>query len=272
MSGEHDPEEARDPGAQGVHTDEFVRYYAEQSLTDRTANRLREIREKLARIHSRFYVDTLDVLDVGCGPGELSFLFAESGHRVTGVDLNERLIEIARERAAERGFGIDFRVGSADELPNDDSSVDICLAPELLEHVPDWNACIDEMARVIRPGGILFLSTTNVLCPVQQEFSLPLYPWYPPALKRRCIELARTTHPEWVSHAEFPAFHWFSFFRLRRELARRGFRSMDRFDALPRQSGLLKSVVKWGVNSIPGARLVGHVLTPYTQIIAIRES
>jgi 2-polyprenyl-6-hydroxyphenyl methylase/3-demethylubiquinone-9 3-methyltransferase len=251
--------------------DEFVRYYAEQSLSDRTKRRFREIRDKVLRTHEHGHSRSLDVLDVGCGPGELSFLFAELGHRVTGFDINESLVEIARHRANDRNLDVEFALASADSLPFEDCSRDICVAPELLEHVPDWEACIEELTRVLRPGGVLFLSTTNVLCPVQEEFKLPLYSWYPGFVKNRCVDLARTRHPEWVNHAEYPAFHWFSYYRLRRVFRRKGFRCLDRFDTLRRDGGIAKQAVRWGVRSIPGMRFMGHVLTPYTQVLAIRN-
>lgn len=259
--------------AHGTSGDEdpFVDYYARQSLSPASERRFRALRDKVLRLHREADDRPLDVLDVGCGPGELSFLFAREGHRVHGLDINEALIDIARARAAERGLDVAFDVAGAEQLPASDRSQDIVVAPELLEHVPDWRACLGEMVRVLRPGGVLFVSTTNVLCPVQQEFDLPLYSWYPGFIKRRCIDLARTRKPEWVNYAEYPAFHWFSFYRLRRELAPRGFHCLDRFDIFDPAAGWPKRLARWAVQSIPGARFAGHVLTPYTQVVAIRN-
>jgi 2-polyprenyl-3-methyl-5-hydroxy-6-metoxy-1,4-benzoquinol methylase len=99
----------------------------------------------------------------------------------------------------------------------------VCLLPELLEHVVEWMACLKETARILRPGGVLFLSTTNKLCPSQQEFSLPLYSWYPRPLKRHFEKLAVTKRPELENFARYPAVNWFSFYSLRSELSRLGF-------------------------------------------------
>lgn len=259
-------------GQSGNDAEEFVQYYADQSLTPGSRKRLREIRDKVLRVYGAADGQTLDVLDVGCGPGVLSALFAERGHRVMGIDISSSLVRIAEERAKEQQLAIDFRVGSADALPFADASFDVCLSPELLEHVPDWKTCLHELTRVVRPGGVLFLTTTNVLCPVQDEFALPGYSWYPDALKRRCIRLALTTRPQWVRHAEYPAFHWFSFFSLRRELNRLGFRCLDRFDTLDARGSALRKAVTWSVQHVPGCRHLGQMLTPYTQLVAIRAT
>lgn len=251
--------------------DPFVRYYERQSLTAVSEKRFREIRNKVLRFHVRAATDTLNIVDIGCGPGELSFLLAESGHNVTGLDINEPLIAIARRRARERDSGVQFHVGTAEKLPFPDASQDICVVPELMEHVADWAACLDEMTRILRPGGVLFLSTTNVLCPKQREFTLPLYSWYPGWLKRRCVAKALTTHPEWVNHAEYPGINWFSFYRLRRALAARGYRSLDRFDTAAPGGGFVQRGVQTAIRVCPPLRFVGHVLTPYTQVVAIRH-
>lgn len=149
--------------------------------------------------------------------------------------------------------------------------MDVCIAPELLEHVADWQSCLDEFVRILRPGGVLYLSTSNVLCPVQQEFDLPLYSWYPAPLKRRYERLAVTTRPELVRHAKYPAVNWFSFYGLRRELSHRGMRSMDRFDFIDSASrSRLKCLAATVIRSLPPVRLLAHIATPNTMVVAVK--
>ena len=121
----------------------FLAYYEEASLSEATLQRFRTIRDKALVLLAARGRDTthLRVADIGCGAGTQSTLWAELGHSVTGLDVNAPLVEIAQRRAAERGLSVDFRVGTATALPLDNSSVDVCLLPELLEHVADWEAC-----------------------------------------------------------------------------------------------------------------------------------
>src|SRR5687768_6475457 len=185
----------------------FVAYYEEASLSEATLQRFRNIRNKslsLLAAHGHDVAD-LRVADIGCGAGTQSLLWAELGHSVIGLDVNAPLVEVAQRRAAERGLRVDFRVGTATALPLEDSSVDVCLLPELLEHVRDWEACLREATRSLDVGGLLYVSTTNVLCPVQSEFNLPLYSWYPGFVKRRYERLAATTRPALANYAKYPA-------------------------------------------------------------------
>ena len=155
------------------------------------------------------------VLDVGCGAGALSLLWADAGHRVHGLDVNEPLLSLARERAEREGKSIEFKLGSATQLPWSDRSMDVCMVPELLEHVAEWQTCLREFVRILRPGGVLLLTTSNKLCPVQQEFNLPLYSWYPGPIKRYFERLAVTSRPDLANFAKYPAVHWFSYYGLR---------------------------------------------------------
>lgn len=251
---------------------EFVDYYAQESLTETTRRRFQGILDNVVRLAARAgrRSEHCLVLDIGCGAGTQSMLWAEAAHHVIGVDVNASLIEIAAARAAERGLDIAFRVASATELPCESASMDVCLMPELLEHVGQWEMCLSEALRVLRPNGILFLSTTNFLCPIQSEFNLPLYSWYPRWMKRHFERLAVTTRPELANHARYPAVNWFSFYGLRRYLSSRSMRSFDRFDVMDALSrSPIQCAVLYIIRRSPLARFLAHVLTPGTAIYAI---
>jgi 2-polyprenyl-6-hydroxyphenyl methylase/3-demethylubiquinone-9 3-methyltransferase len=252
---------------------QFFDYYAAQSASEQAVARFRALRDLLlAVVDPKRAADGLAVLDVGCGAGTFSILWAEAGHRVVGVDINEPLLDLARKRASEAGHRIDFRVGSATALPFPDASFDICCAPELLEHVEDWQGGIDEFTRVLRPGGLLYLTTTNRLCPRQEEFNLPLYCCYPKALQRHFVRLAATTRPDLANYAKYPAYHWFTYYGLRRALERRGFRCLDRFDlAAYHRRGGLGGLALGLIRTVPGLRLLGQVATAGTRIAGIKE-
>src|SRR5215510_8239990 len=132
------------------HT-EFYVYYAKQSLTPAARERFRAIRDTVLRVKPSRKRFAFDLADIGCGAGTQSLFWAELGHRVHGLDINQRLLELARQRANEAGSAIEFKIGSAVSLPWPDESMDVCLAIELLEHVQDWHACIREFTRILRP-------------------------------------------------------------------------------------------------------------------------
>ena len=253
------------------HT-EFYDYYSKQSLTAAARERFRAIRDTVLRVSSPAGNRVFDVADIGCNAGTQSLLWAELGHRVHGLDINQPLLELARQRANDAGCSIEFRIGSAVALPWKDESMDICLAIELLEHVQDWQACVREFTRILRPGGVLFMTTSSRLCPLQQEFNLPLYSWYPSPIKRYRERLAVTTHPQLANYAMYPAIHWFSFYQLKRQLAKRGFDSLDRFDLInTRQKGIVARAIVKSIRNVPPLRFLGHLATPGTTILSTKR-
>ena len=252
--------------------EEFYGYYAQESQSPETLERFRRQRDLILSVPELRQGTRLDVADIGCGAGTLAMTWAELGHRVKGLDINGPLIELARKRAAEASLEVEFFLGTATDIPWENESVDVCFAPELLEHVADWQACLNDFTRILRPGGALFLSTTNKLCPVQQEFNLPLYSWYPRFLKRHYERLSLTTRPRIANYAKYPAVNWFTFYSLREALASRGFSSFyDRFDmAALRDNGALKDTILGLVQALPPLRLLGQTMTEGSTIVAIK--
>ncbi len=254
---------------------EFYDYYVDQSVTDLTIERMTGIRDAVLRIRQQESEDqnNLKVADIGCGAGSLSRLWAEAGHEVYGLDVSEPLIQLAQERATSENLKVTFRVGSATHLPWDNASFDVCTVPELLEHVADWQQCLNEFCRILKPGGILYLSTSNLLCPKQHEFTLPLYSWYPAPIKKYCEKLAVTSHPQIVNYAKYPAVHWLTFFQLKTFLREKGLQALDCFDIMNMEDRpfVVKAMRGVIVRVLP-VRWLAHVATPYTVVIGVKNA
>ncbi|MCC7254226.1 bifunctional 2-polyprenyl-6-hydroxyphenol methylase/3-demethylubiquinol 3-O-methyltransferase UbiG [Hyphomicrobium sp.] len=128
--------------------------------------RLTFVRDELTRHFGRETgglrpLDGLAVLDVGCGGGLMSEPLARLGARVTGIDPGERNIAIARGHAEPQALAIDYRVATVEELVAAGERYDAVVALEVVEHVPDVGAFVKSCADLVRPGGLLILSTLN---------------------------------------------------------------------------------------------------------------
>jgi 2-polyprenyl-6-hydroxyphenyl methylase/3-demethylubiquinone-9 3-methyltransferase len=103
----------------------------------------------------------LDLLDIGCGGGLLSEPMARLGATVTGIDAAERNIATASLHADGQGLAIDYRATTAESLAEAGRKFDIVLALEIVEHVADVDLFLRTCGGLVKPGGMLFLSTLN---------------------------------------------------------------------------------------------------------------
>lgn len=117
---------------------------------------------RLGYVAARARLDGAHALDVGCGGGLLSEALANKGARVTALDLAPELIKVAKLHGLETGVEVDYRLQPVESLAAEQpGAFDVVTCMEMLEHVPDPGAVIDACARLLKPGGRLFLSTLN---------------------------------------------------------------------------------------------------------------
>ncbi|KAG4080956.1 hypothetical protein HA402_010127 [Bradysia odoriphaga] len=102
------------------------------------------------------------VLDVGCGGGILSEGMARAGAQVTGIDLAEKSLKIARLHGLESGVKVDYRAVPVEELAAEQAArYDVVTCMEMLEHVPNPASIVQACSALVKPGGWVFFSTLN---------------------------------------------------------------------------------------------------------------
>ena len=102
------------------------------------------------------------IIDVGCGGGLLTESMAALGAEVTGIDMGEAPLTVARLHQHESGVQVDYRRTTAEQMAKQNPQVfDTCTCLEMLEHVPDPASVIRACADLVKPGGDLFFSTIN---------------------------------------------------------------------------------------------------------------
>ncbi|NLZ12149.1 MAG: bifunctional 2-polyprenyl-6-hydroxyphenol methylase/3-demethylubiquinol 3-O-methyltransferase UbiG [Alcaligenaceae bacterium] len=102
------------------------------------------------------------VIDVGCGGGILAESMAVAGATVTGIDLAEKSLTVARLHSLESGVPVDYQAISAEDFAaRQPGQFDVVTCMEMLEHVPDPASIVQACSQMVKPGGWVFFSTLN---------------------------------------------------------------------------------------------------------------
>lgn len=138
---------------------------------------------RLAFIMERAALARARVLDVGCGGGILAEAMARQGAKVLGIDVASAALQVAELHAMDASVQVEYRLAAPEELADSSpAAFDIITCMEMLEHVPEPREVIAAIARLVRPGGHVFISTINrnlkafLLAIVGAEYLLRLLP------------------------------------------------------------------------------------------------
>ncbi|MFC0444932.1 bifunctional 2-polyprenyl-6-hydroxyphenol methylase/3-demethylubiquinol 3-O-methyltransferase UbiG [Pseudidiomarina halophila] len=102
------------------------------------------------------------VLDIGCGGGLVTEALAQAGAKVTGIDLAEQSLQVARLHALESKLDIDYQCIAAEDFAAQHAGeFDVVTCLEMLEHVPAPASIVEAAAKLVKPGGTLVFSTLN---------------------------------------------------------------------------------------------------------------
>jgi SAM-dependent methyltransferase len=150
---------------------------------------------------------------LGCGPAPAIIPpLAAHGCHVVGIEPVEGFASRAKDFI---GDGADILLGTAEKIPLPDASQDIVLFDTVIEHVDSPFAGLSEIYRVLRPGGIVYITTVNRLrfSPIgfAGEFNVPFFNWLPKSVREAYVFRHLHVDPTLANYSLRPAVHWFTF-------------------------------------------------------------
>lgn len=152
--------------ASNVDSAEIAKFDALASRWWDPAGEFRPLHEinplRLDYIRQRVELQGAEALDVGCGGGILAEALASQGASVTGIDMAESPLAVARLHQAETGTKVEYQQRTAEDMADKHPArFDIVTCLEMLEHVPSPSSIVDACAKLVKPGGHVFFSTIN---------------------------------------------------------------------------------------------------------------
>jgi SAM-dependent methyltransferase len=190
--------------------------------------------DAILAIVNRFHPIAADtaIYEVGAGLGWFEVICAKRGLQCSAIEPNPVVRDAALKLAERYGVTVDIEPFSVETADLGREAYDVVIAASVFEHVQRYGLGLAKIYEALRPGGVLYLSSTNKFSPRSGEFpDVPLYGWFPYSIRRR-IRVSRQG-PDIVRSSGID-FNQFTYWGLSRHLKSLGFsRVLDRFEYLP---------------------------------------
>lgn len=156
------------------------------------------------------------MLVIGCGPKpHVVRLLRDAGHDVVGLEPVPEFVASAREDLGSESAVIE---GAAEAMPLPDGSFDVVFAESVLEHVTSPSKALDEMCRLVRVGGLAYITTTNRyrISPTgtNGEYNVRFFNWLPATVRESFVFQHTHYDPSLANYSRLPAVHWFTYAKL----------------------------------------------------------
>jgi len=138
------------------------------------------------------------LLDIGCSTGILTRHYAEFFGKVVGVDIDDGAVEWARQNRA--AYNVSYKVGDSMELPFLTGDFELVTCTHIYEHVPDSQRMLDEIHRVLRPGGMCFFAAENRLRVWDGHYNLPFVTVLPRPLANLYVRVTGRGQRRYETH------------------------------------------------------------------------
>jgi ubiquinone/menaquinone biosynthesis C-methylase UbiE len=150
------------------------------------------------REHLADSLETLDLLNVGGSAGIIDNHLADEFRHVISIDIDKKAVQFAQERF--RRDNLEFEVGDAMNMPFKEGSFDVVICSQVYEHVPDAGTMMDEIYRVLKPGGVVYFAAGNRLMLNEPHYNLPFLSVVPRSLAHVYVRLAGKSDHYYEKH------------------------------------------------------------------------